>query len=103
MTAYKTSDGSEPGYYIVNPKGVVHECTKDHATERFGQAGWRMATEAEAALYHEVHAPRTRQQRVKGQLEEVDTPGPGQSIDSPIAAPHSSDAGGIQRGSSRSS
>ena len=97
MTTHKTSDGSEGGFYIVNPRGVIHECTRDHATEKFQQAGWRMATEAEVATYHAVHKRLTRQQRVKGKLEEVDTPGPGQSLDSPIAEPHSSDSGAIQR------
>ena len=77
MTTYDTSDLSEPGYYIVNPKGAIHECTKKHATARFQQVGWRMATDAEVATYHQVAS------------------GSGQSWDSPIAAPFSTDPSAI--------
>ena len=91
MTTYDTSDRSEPGYYIVNPEGTIQECTKKHATARFQQVGWRMATAAEVALFHKVHERRTSQRLVKGKLEDIDTGGPGQSWHSPLGTPYSSD------------
>ena len=51
---HNTSDGSKPGYYIVNPGGAVHECTKEHATTRLRQVSWRMATDAEIEKWKQV-------------------------------------------------
>jgi|FLYN01.1.fsa_nt_gi hypothetical protein len=34
-------------YFLVNPKGAIHEVTREHARERLKQAGWRMANTAE--------------------------------------------------------
>lgn len=31
-------------YFIVNPKGTIHECDADHAKWRLGQIGYRQAT-----------------------------------------------------------
>lgn len=36
-------------YYIVNPKGAIHEVTREHARERLKIAGWRMASPQEIA------------------------------------------------------
>lgn len=41
-------------YYMVNPLGAIHECDRAHAKERLGQVGWRQASEAEIAAYHEA-------------------------------------------------
>ena len=51
---HNTSDGSKPGYYIVNPGGAVHECTKEHAAMRLRQVSWRMATGAEIEKWKQV-------------------------------------------------
>lgn len=37
----------EKRYFIVNPKGCIHEVTKEHAQMRLAQVGYRMATAAE--------------------------------------------------------
>ena len=88
---YDTSDLSKPGYYIVNPSGAVHECTRDHAQKRLKQVGWRLATPAEIEMYHEVHERTTRKARVKGKAVELDVAGPGQKAGKPIAEPYSDD------------
>lgn len=36
-------------YFIVNPRGAIHEVTREHAKERLRSAGWRMATPEEIA------------------------------------------------------
>lgn len=36
-------------YFIVNPAGAVHEVTKDEATWRLSQQGYRAATKGEVA------------------------------------------------------
>lgn len=36
-------------YFIVNPKGTLHEVTREHAAERLRIAGWRLATKDEIA------------------------------------------------------
>jgi len=41
--------GKNGAYYLVNPAGGIHSCTKEHAKSRLRVAGWRMATEAEIA------------------------------------------------------
>lgn len=38
-------------YFVVNRAGAVHEVTQDHARERLGQVGWRMATKEEVQAY----------------------------------------------------
>jgi hypothetical protein len=34
-------------YYVVNPKGAIHQVTYEHAQQRLKQPGWRMAKAAE--------------------------------------------------------
>lgn len=34
-------------YFIVNPRGAIHEVEREHARMRLRQAGWRMATAEE--------------------------------------------------------
>lgn len=36
-------------YHIVNPKGAIHQATREHAKWRLSMPGWRLATEAEVA------------------------------------------------------
>lgn len=36
-------------YFVVNPKGAIHEVTREHARERLAQPGWRLATKEEIA------------------------------------------------------
>lgn len=36
-------------YFLVNPKGAIHEVTRDLAAERLRVAGWRLATPEEIA------------------------------------------------------
>lgn len=38
-------------YFIVNPKGTIHEVDREHARERLRIAGWRVATAEEIAAY----------------------------------------------------
>ena len=58
-------------YFIVNPKGCIHEVDRDHAKQRLAVAGWRMATAAEVA--------------------ELDARGGEQRADNPICTPWSPD------------
>ena len=88
---YDTSDLSKPGYYIVNPAGAVHECTRDHAQKRLKQVGWRLATDHEIEMYHEVHERTTRKARVKGKPVMIEVAGPGKKAGRPIAEPYSDD------------
>src|SRR5437868_11535734 len=39
-------------YFIVNPKGAIHEADRMHAKERLAELGWRLATPEEIAKYH---------------------------------------------------
>lgn len=41
----------EKRFFIVNPKGAVHEVTEAIAKERLGAVGWRMATKEEIERY----------------------------------------------------
>lgn len=34
-------------YFLVNPKGAIHEADREHARMRLAQPGWRLATAAE--------------------------------------------------------
>lgn len=43
------SDG--PVYYIVNPSGCVHSCTRDHALEKLQDARYRLAEDHEVEMY----------------------------------------------------
>ena len=36
-------------YFIVNPAGAVHGCTREHAAMRLRQQGYRLATDEEKA------------------------------------------------------
>lgn len=45
--------GKEGVYYIVNPAGAVHDCSRDHATMRLKILGYRLATDAEIEQYTE--------------------------------------------------
>lgn len=40
---------AEKAYHLVNPKGAIHQVTREHARERLSQAGWRLATADEIA------------------------------------------------------
>jgi hypothetical protein len=39
--------GVKGAYYIVNPAGAVHSVTREHATTRLQQVGYRLATDEE--------------------------------------------------------
>lgn len=41
----------EKAYYIVNPKGTIHEVNASHARERLKTVGWRLATSEEIEAY----------------------------------------------------
>jgi hypothetical protein len=58
-------------YFIVNPKGCIHEVEREHAKWRLSIVGWRMATAAEVA--------------------ELDARGGEQRADDPICTPWSPD------------
>lgn len=45
-------------YYVVNPRGCVHEVSKEHAAQRLSQAGWRMANKAEVDAYNKADVQR---------------------------------------------
>ncbi len=91
---FDTSDLSKPGYYIVNPSGTVHECTRDHARMRLRQVGWRMATDEEVAAYAEVHLEiDTGEEDDRGRP--ITKAGRGQGVGSPIAEAYSSDPDAI--------
>lgn len=62
-------------YFIVNPKGTIHECSQAHAKDRLSQVGWRSATAAEVKAYKAARIQR---------------------FDQPLATPHSSDPVGIE-------
>lgn len=38
-------------YFIVNPKGAIHEVSREHARERLAKPGWRMASAAEIEIF----------------------------------------------------
>lgn len=51
--APKKAQPAEKTYYIVNPQGTIHSCTREHARERLRQGrGWRMATPEEIQALH---------------------------------------------------
>lgn len=50
----RVPDGTDKGYFIVNPKGCIHVVTKEHARERLKLPGWRLATPQEIAAYHKA-------------------------------------------------
>jgi hypothetical protein len=37
--------------YLVNPKGVIHLATREHARERLRNPGWHVASKEEIAAY----------------------------------------------------
>lgn len=39
----------EKGYWIVNPAGCLHLVSREHASQRLRQAGYRLATKEEIA------------------------------------------------------
>lgn len=41
----------EKSYFIVNPKGAIHEVDRAHAAQRLAVMGWRLATTEEIATY----------------------------------------------------
>lgn len=45
-------------YYIVNPAGAIHEVTKEHASNRLRQTGWRMASADEVKAYKSERVQR---------------------------------------------
>lgn len=49
MAAKKTAQPKE--YFIVNPHGTIHGCTREHAADRLKQPGWRLATKTEVDAY----------------------------------------------------
>lgn len=59
---------TEPAYYIVNPKGIVHICEIGHARMRLRKLGYRLATDDEIERFQECRV---------------------QSPDKPIATPYS--------------
>jgi len=58
-------------YFLVNPKGAIHEADREHARVRLGQPGWRLATPAE--------------------VQALEDAGGEQRFDRPICAPWSPD------------
>jgi len=42
---------SKGSVYLVNPKGVVHLATREHARERLRNPGWHVADKDEIAAY----------------------------------------------------
>lgn len=44
-----TAPEVERTYFIVNPAGAIHEVTREHATMRLKQVGFRLATRDEVA------------------------------------------------------
>ena len=38
-------------YFIVNPRGIIHEVTRDHAAKRLKSPGWRVPTPEELEIY----------------------------------------------------
>lgn len=63
---------AEETIWMVNPSGALHQCTHEHATERYKKVGWREATVAEIAELKKRHGL--------------------QRFDDPIAQPFSPDA-----------
>lgn len=45
------SEQAERRYFIVNPSGTIHEVTREIASARLKQVGYRKATRDEIALY----------------------------------------------------
>lgn len=41
----------EKTYLIVNPKGIMHVVSEDHARSRLNSVGWRLATPEEKQAY----------------------------------------------------
>jgi hypothetical protein len=58
-------------YFLVNPKGAIHEADREHCRERLKVAGWRLATAAE--------------------IQALEDAGGEQRFDRPICAPWSPD------------
>lgn len=54
----QVKQGAKGVYFIVNPSGCVHECTRAHAKWRLGTAGWRLATAAEIEAYQSADSQR---------------------------------------------
>lgn len=50
--------GKEGVYYIVNKAGAVHDCSREHATWRLTNLGYRLATDAEIEQYKETKMQR---------------------------------------------
>lgn len=50
--------GKEGAYYIVNPQGTVHACTREHAEWRLRSAGYRLAEDGEIEQYLEKKTQR---------------------------------------------
>lgn len=48
-TKQPTTPDGEPIFYIVNPKGVVHDVPQSIAVQRLAQAGYRLAEKEEIA------------------------------------------------------
>lgn len=47
----KKRQGVKGIYYLVNPAGAIHSADKDHAKWRLADAGWKLATEQQIAVY----------------------------------------------------
>jgi hypothetical protein len=59
MTKRKSKHQAKDGnYYLVNPAGAVHSCTRDHARMRLATVGWRLATDEEIERYLDQHEQR---------------------------------------------
>jgi hypothetical protein len=48
-------EAKEKAYFIVNPSGTIHEVTREHATGRLRQVGYRLASKEEIAAYKEAN------------------------------------------------
>jgi len=59
-------------YFVVNPLGVVHEVTKEHAKELLKQSGWRMAKPDEIKALEALKGNQTPKRKA-GKAEAVPT------------------------------
>lgn len=41
-------------YYLVNPRGVIHTASREHAQDKLHSLGWRLATPEEIQKYHDA-------------------------------------------------
>lgn len=57
------TEEQEKTYYLVNPSGTIHECTREHAKMRLKQVGYRLASGAEFKKYQDLKADAERRKK----------------------------------------